>query len=130
MSKEEFIERWSPDGENGNIIEELTGKMEKDLDELLEKYAQSKPVSDEERREEIEQAHMAGQINEQCKDPSYSIARGYYDSLPNPTVKPVIDKDEKYHSHVFQWLYNYTSKQNHSDEKTAIIKALKDLGCV
>lgn len=44
--------------------------------------------------------------------------------------KPVSNEDEKYDSNLFQWLYNYTMKQDISDERTAIIRALKDKGCV
>lgn len=35
----------------------------------------------EDLREFIEQAHMAGQINEQCKEPSYSEARVYCNEI-------------------------------------------------
>ena len=42
-----------------------------------------KVVASDILREIVEQAHMAGQISAGV-DPSYSIARNYYDSLFNP----------------------------------------------
>lgn len=43
--------------------------------EIMEDYKKKS------RKDEIEQAHMAGQINDRCKEPSYSDAQNYYNSL-------------------------------------------------